>query len=507
MNLSTYRQLDGIAQAELLKKGEISPQELLDTAIKAIELSNPKLNFLAQDLRELANEQLQTLDLQASPLAGVPILLKDLLLQVKGTATQSGTAILKDKIAKRDSALATAYRQAGLIFAGKSTTPELGIHPFTESAFYGDTKNPWDITRTSGGSSGGSGAGVASGAVAIGHGGDGGGSIRIPAAHCGLVGLKPSRGRVSIAPLIDSWEGLVGEHALTRSIRDSAAMLDIATKADGLLPEFYNCPKSEKSYLSIIETPIQPLKIAVCRESFLGGEVAPEVLAGLEHTVKLLENAGHHVEEAKPNLLSPDTFCQLILDLLAGTLANIKHQLSTQIGRKLQSSDVEITTWSVMQLGESISAARVLNARQALLYQARVMAKFHQDYDVLLTPTMPVLAPKLGELRPKDADINFLKLIDKLKLNWTLQYNPIFIKNSRLVQQHVGFTMPFNCTGQPAISLPLYWHEDGLHKLPVGMQFVAPFGREDILLQLGKQLEEIQPWSKRYPDVDVSTIG
>ncbi len=507
MDLSIYRQLDGIGQAELLKKGEISPKELLDTALNAIEKTNPKLNFLAQDLSQLANEQLKTLDLNASPLAGVPILLKDLLIKVKGTPTQSGTALLKNHIAKSDSALATAYRQAGLIFAGKSTTPEFGVHPFTESDFYGDTKNPWDITRTSGGSSGGSGAAVASGAVAIGHGGDGGGSIRIPAAHCGLVGLKPSRGRVCIAPLLDSWEGLVCEHALTRSIRDCAAMLDIATKAKGLLPELYHCPPPEKSYLSLLETPIAPLKIAVCRESFVGGTVAPEVLAGLDSTIKLLENAGHYVEEATPPLLSPDAFNQAILDLLSGTLATIKQQVSQQIGRKLRADDIEITTWAAMQVGENISASRVLSARQMLFSQAKIMAKFHQSYDVLLTPTMPVLAPKLGELRPKSSDLTALKIIDKLKLNWTLQYNPLFIKNSRILQQHVGFTMPFNCTGQPAMSLPLHWHEDKSTQIPVGMQFIAPFGREDILLQLGKQLEEIQPWGQHRPVIDVEHSG
>lgn len=500
MQLSEYRALDGVGLAELIKTKQISPKELLDTAWQAVEKVNPQLNFLCMDMRREAEAQLKDLDINASPLAGVPILLKDLLLDVAGWPTQSGLKALSKFIPGEDSALAAAYRRAGLVFAGKTTLPELGLHPFTESAFYGITRNPWDTSRTPGGSSGGSGAAVAAGAVPIGHGGDGGGSIRIPAAHCGLVGLKPSRGLVSNAPLMEVWGGLVVQHALTRSVRDSAAMLDIAAQAAGIMPDMYAYGASGGFY-ECLKQPLRRLKIAYTDRPFLGGESSAEARAALQHAVKLMAEAGHQVEEARPPLEAPELLNKAVLAVLAADLAALKIALSQVFQVKLSADELEPATWAVMRLGHFVPADQAFAARQLLLAQGQIMAQFHQRYDILLTPTMPVMAPKIGELRPSESDLKALKVINTLKLHFTLAHNPIFQKNSRKLQEHVGFTMPFNCTGQPAINLPLYWHND---TLPIGVQCVAAHGQDALLLQLAQEMENLAPWAQRRAPVDIT---
>ncbi|MFH4415575.1 MAG: amidase [Neisseriaceae bacterium] len=503
MRIDEYCNQDGIGLSEVIRRREVSAHEVLDVAVEAIGLVNPKLNFLAQDMRTEAYAQLENLDINASPLAGVPILLKDLLLENKGWPTQSGLAILSEATAQEDSALAAAYRSAGLLFVGKSTTPQLGLFPFTESEWYGITRNPWDQERTPGGSSGGAGAAVAARAVAIAHGGDGGGSIRIPASHCGLFGLKPSRGRITTAPLLDSWMGCVVQHALTRSVRDSAAMLDIAVKAQGRLSELYRCPPVAGSYLNSLEFPLPRLKIAFTDEPFLGGKVIPEVKAAMDHTIHLLNHAGHHIEEARPHMLPPEQLNPAVLSMLSGLVAAIKRELERELNRPLRARDFEASVWAMVCVGEHSSAGKALAARELLMKQAEVMAKFHEQYDLLLTPTMPVLPPKIASLGPNPKEITALRWLERLGLSWTLPHNPILRANSFKLQQHVGFLLPFNCTGQPAISLPLYWHEG---RLPVGVQLVAPFGREDLLLQLARELEMIQPWQHHIPPIHVGSV-
>lgn len=503
MKWSEYRALDGIALAELLRSKEIFPQEVVQTALYAIEQINPQLNFLALEMSAEALRQISTLNVQASPLAGVPILLKDLLIDVAGFPTQGGIRFLSRQTIAQDSALAAAYRAAGLIFAGKSTTPEFGLHPFTESEFYGITRNPWDVTRTSGGSSGGSAAAVAAGVVPIAHANDGGGSIRIPAAHCGLVGLKPSRGRVCMAPLNEAWQSLVVQHVVTRSVRDSAAMLDIACCTPAGAFELYACPSGER-FTDSLSQPLPRLKIAFTDQPFLGGSCTPEVRASLQHTARLLENLGHHVEEARPTFAPPEILRRAILVLLAGDLAALRRNIKHLFGHILTANDMEMPTWAMMNYGEQVSAGEAFAARQLLLSQASVMQEFHKHYQLLMTPVLPELPPKIGALRPAAHELNAVRWMDRLHLNWIMKYNPLMEIRAAKLQQHVGFTMPFNCTGQPAISLPLYWHED---RLPIGTQFVAPFGEEALLLRLAQELESAQPWSERRAAVDISHVA
>ncbi|PID62868.1 MAG: amidase [Gammaproteobacteria bacterium] len=502
MKLSEYREYDGIGLSKLLYNKQVSPRELLDVCLLAIEEVNPALNFLAQDLRHAAASQLKNINLTASPLAGVPILIKDLVLKYEGTPTCGAVKVLKNANASKNSALADAYLKAGLIFAGKSTTSELGLNTFTQSRHYGETRNPWDTDLSPGGSSGGAGAAVASGAVPIAHGNDGGCSLRSPASHCGLVGLVPSRGRVSNAPDVNVWHGLLCQNAVTRTVRDSAAMLDIATTTQGMPPEMYDCPKANGSFLAKLQQPLRPLKIAVCRTPFFGGEVDPAVLEGVNSTIDLLEEAGHHVEDAGPSFIAPTPFKQAFAEVVFDYFAQLKRDISREIGRKLTADDVEASTWTVMRLGECLSQEQALRAKQLIFSQARATEQLHQHYDLLLTPTLPTLPPESDALRAPVRDLTAFRWIDKLGFTRVLWKSETFRKNSNKLLDYIGFVAPFSCTGQPAITLPLHWHQE---TVPVGMQFVAPVGREDVLLCLGAQLEQMRPWAHRRPSVDITS--
>ncbi|MCP2041463.1 amidase [Neisseria sp. HSC-16F19] len=494
MDTLEYRRHDATALAQLIARGEVSREEVLQAALARLDEVNPQLNLLAQDLRHTLAQQSHS----SGPFAGVPFLLKDLLADMRGIATGSGNRLLATLPAAADSDMVTAYRRAGLVIIGKTTVPEWGLNPYTESEHYGLTRNPWHAGHTPGGSSGGAAAAVAAQVVPAAHGGDGGGSIRIPAANCGVFGLKPSRGRSSIGPVYtDSWQGLVAEHVLTRSVRDSAALLDIAAAAPYSKPPLYHCPTPPLSFSGSLQQPLPRLSIAVCDTPWLGGEVAPAVRAAHADTVALLQSLGHNVESARPAFAPPEILARAMMVLIAGEAAKTAQQLQQRIGRRLRHDDVEAATWVLIVRGRQLSAGEAYWARDVVLEQAHIAAEFHRRHAVLCTPVLPQLPPAVGGLALPPMQQQLTRwLFGRLHLGVLARNNPIIENQALRLMQHIGFTVPFNMSGQPAMSVPLYWHEN---TLPVGSQFVAAHGQEALLLQLAQELEQARPWFHRTP--------
>lgn len=472
--------LDATAQAALVADGQASPLELVDAAIARIEAVNPELNAVITPLFDRARAQAASGALPAGPFRGVPFLLKDLSCHSAGDPFHEGMRFLKERgwTESDDTALAARFRAAGLVVLGKTNTPELGILPTTEPAAYGPTRNPWDTSRSTGGSSGGSAAAVAAGLVPVAHANDGGGSIRIPASECGLVGLKPTRGRVSSAPEFgDVMGGLTCEHVVTRSVRDSAAILDAI---HGMEPgDPFTAPAPTRPYLDEVGDAPGALRIGLMTEAPLGQvSVHADCVAAAETAAKLLESLGHHVEVSHPSALDdPEYTGHFITNWAAGAAWNLDYW-SRRTGVEVTAGDVEPLTWALADLGRAATAAQWLSAREHLQANAREMASWWvEGFDLLLTPTIAEPPPPLGTFdSPPDNPLHGLFRAAEL----------------------VPFTPPFNVTGQPAISLPLHWTDEGL---PIGVQLVAAFGREDVLFRVAAQLEEAQPWSGRRPPV------
>lgn len=500
MNYQEYRQYDAVGLAQLIRKGQVSSDEVLQAALRRLDEVNPHLNLLALDLREHCRAEPYPQNPDA-PLSGVPFLLKDLLADWQGTPTASGSLLLQNHIAQADSHLAAAYRAAGLRVFGKTTLPEWGLMPYTESQAYGITRNPWHTDHISGGSSGGAAAAVAAGVVPAAHGGDGGGSIRLPAHNCGLFGLKPTRGRASSGPLLaESWQGLVCEHVLTRSVRDSAILLDIAasTQKHGL----YACATPpEGGYFAALASgslKSPQYRIAYHLDSWLGGDIDPAVRTACEHSLKLLADAGHHIEAATPAFAHPDILGRAMFVILAAETAKLYHIAPQLIGRPLTWRDVEPATWALIAQGRQLSGAEVAWARHLMFEQQHAADAFFTQYDFLLTPVCPRTTPKVTELAPDPTQLKISSLLfGRLGLSWLMKNNPLIERESIKALQYVGFTAPINISGNPAMSVPLYQH----NSLPIGTHIIAARGREDLLLQLAAELEQHQPWAHLEPPI------
>ncbi len=471
--------LDATAQAELVATGQASPLELVDAAIERIERINPQLNAVITPLFDSARAQAGGA-LPDGPFRGVPFLLKDLSCHSAGDPFHEGLAFLKDRgwTEATDTALAARFRAAGLVVLGKTNTPELGILPTAEPVAYGPTRNPWDLTRSTGGSSGGSAAAVAAGLAPVAHANDGGGSIRIPASECGLVGLKPSRGRVSLAPEFgDVMGGLTCEHVVSRSVRDTAAILDAT---HGMEPgDPFTAPAPDRPYLAEVGADPGSLRIGIMPTAPLGQiTVHPDCVEATEAAGRLLESLGHRVEVSHPEALDDADYTgHFITNWAAGAAWSLDYW-SRRTGTQITASDVEPLTWALAELGRSSTAAAWLWAREWLQVNSREMASWWTEgFDLLLTPTIAEPPPPLGSFdSPSDNPLHGLFRAAEI----------------------VPFTPPFNVSGQPAISLPLHWNEAGL---PIGVQLVAAFGREDLLLRVAAQVESAQPWSDRRPPV------
>jgi amidase len=490
-----YDQFDGLGLAELVKRSEVSARELALTAIERIEALNPRVNAV---IHTLYDDALRTADAPSGdgPFAGVPFLIKDLLSWYAGAPIRSGSRILEGFIAPHDSELVRRYKRAGVVILGKTNTPEFGLTPFTEPELFGPTRNPWDLTRTSGGSSGGSAAAVASGMVPLAGGGDGGGSIRIPASCCGIFGLKPTRGRTPTGPIEGQlWDGAAIEHVLTRSVRDSAAMLDAISAPEAGAP--YGIVAPERPFLDEVTTEPGRLRIAFTDKPLLGDHMAPDCTAALRDTATLLESLGHTVVEASPPL-DRDEFLHAFLLMVCAQSAADLIDSEAVTGRRASPANVEIATWALALLGRSYSAGEMAHARRRLERVGRAVGRWFDGYefDVLLTPTLTTPPFVIGALQPPGHERVALKALGALRAGNVLRLGGALDKAAKRVFDWIACPPLFNVTGQPAMSIPLAWNAAGL---PIGMHFAGRFGDEATLFRLAGQLEAARPWFGRRP--------
>ncbi|MBS0275256.1 MAG: amidase [Proteobacteria bacterium] len=474
MPFAEYDKHDALGLGALVKQRMVSASELVDEALARAERINPKINaiiFKAFDAARAVAKK-NTSD---GPFSGVPMLLKDMRAGAVGMPTRNGSRMMPPIPADHDATLVTRYRTAGLIPLGKTNVPEFGILPVSESKLYGPARNPWNLDHTPGGSSGGSAAAVAAGIVPLAHATDGGGSIRIPASCCGLVGLKVSRGRITQGPdNADSTAGLSVDNCVTRSVRDCAAMLDLSSTPDFSDPYF--APPQQGSYLEGIKTPPTKLKIAVSTSNYRGAPFHPDVADAVQKAAKLCEQLGHTVEEAKPAVNSEEMTTAFMV--LWATASAFGIETLTQLtGQKPSLDNLEGLTLGLYERGKSIPATKQIWAQQAMYRVARLMGKFHEHYDLWLTPTLAQPPLKIGTVDIDEQNIEkaFAPIID-----------------------YVPFTATQNATGQPAINLPLHWNNQNL---PIGVQFVARNGGEMTLLQLAAQIEQAQPWFDKRPQI------
>lgn len=465
--------LDATACAELVRSGDASPRELVDAAIARIERHNAELGAVIEPLYAQARAAAE--DPPAGPFRGVPILVKDICATVGGALHTAGLLPLKRAGFRvpHDSYLVAALRRAGFLVVGKTNTSELGILPSTEPPAWPPSRNPYDPTRTTGGSSGGSAAAVASGMVPIAHGNDGGGSIRIPSSCCGLFGLKPSRGRISLGP--DHGEingGLVSEHVLTRSVRDSAAVLDLLAGPEPGDP--YAAPPQPTPYAAELTAPPRPLRIGFATRRLMpGGAMAeshPDCVAAVVHAARLLDALGHHVDPVEIDALHDPEWVPRFLTIWVVGVATELDEAARTLGRAIEPRELEPLTWALGELGRMITGPGYAEAWRWLHRAARRIAAYWTRYDLWLTPTVTEPPPPLGAFRSPEDD----------------PLAGIF-----RAAEFAPFTAPFNATGQPACSLPLYRNAAGL---PIGVQLVAAYGREDLLLRVSAQLEAAQPF-------------
>jgi amidase len=450
--------LDATAQAELVRNNEVHPRQLVEQAIERIERLDPQLNVMVHRQYERARRDAEGA-LPDGPFRGVPFLFKDYRCREAGEPYTMGMRALRDVgfHASSDAPLALAFRAAGLIPLGRTNTPELACVGTCEPEAFGPTHNPWDGSRTPGGSSGGSAAAVAARLVAAAHANDISGSIRIPAAHCGLVGLKPSRGRIIASTAGDARTGMNIEGVVTHSVRDTAALLD-AISVTGSAP-----------LLPAVSRPLSPLRVGLCTQAFNGSTVDPENAAAAEHCASLLEGLGCGVEISSPSPLSDPAFWKAAAALLAVNLTVEIDTWSAKLGRELGADDLEPTTWRLACAGRAVGGAELLAAQSLLIEHTNLAGDWWERFDLLVTPTTGGGPTFLGD--------------------YTKGYES---------GRGSAFTRPFNVTGQPAISVPLGWPADGL---PRGVQLIAPFGLDDRLISIAAALEAVEPWADRRATV------
>lgn len=490
---SEYHKCDGLGLAELVRTRQITPADLVEEAISRIEAHNQKINAVICKLYDQARAAAKG-ELPDGPFKGVPFLLKDMHAAVQGAPTSCGTRMLKDVPQPHDSEIVRRYRAAGVIILGKTNVPEFSLLPYTEPEAFGPAHNPWDLSRTPGGSSGGSAAAVAARLAPLSGGADGGGSIRIPASCCGVFGLKPTRGRTPTGPDIgDIWRGFAQEHVLTRSVRDSAAMLDAIAGPDVGAP--YWAPPQKRPFLQEVTTEPGRLRIAFTWKPFLGHDVHEDCRKGLEATVRLLEQLGHELVEAAPQI-DREAFAIAFLTMIAAETRDEVDWAAGLAGRKMSFSDFETGTSALALIGQASSAGDYAKALNYMMATARGVGRFFEDYDVLLTPTLAQPPVPIGSLQPSGAERLMVGLIGRLNAAWVLNALGIIKPLADKTFDFMPYTPVFNVTGQPAMSVPLYWNEAGL---PIGMHFVGRFGDEATLFRLAGQLERAQPWFDRTP--------
>jgi amidase len=480
MNVAEYSRCDGVALAELVRKREVSPKELAYLFLEAVEKVNPRINAVI----EVYADRIEGLDdqtISAGTFTGVPFLMKDIGAGESGRHQEMGSRLMKGRVADTDSFLTTLFKNAGLTLLGRTTTPEFALGISTESVLTGATCNPWNLETMAGGSSGGSAASVASGIAPIAHGSDNGGSIRIPASACGLIGLKPSRGRVTLGPDIgEPWPGMLQEFVLSRTIRDTALMLDaVSTPAPG---DPFIITQPSRPYAQEVNASTESLRIAWTKDSWQPGiSVDSEVVRCLEHVVSECERAGHELVEASP-VFEYEEYLRATCTAWAFGMYVGMDMFGGALGRKVSEETVEPVMLSFYNYSKGLTAADMFMTEFVLNKFRRTFGKFFEQYDLLLTPTLIKLPEPLGKYSKMRTDLDyvgFMRLCDETKV----------------------FTSAANVTGQPAITLPLGQSQSGL---PIGVQFIARFGEESTLIRLASSLEQAMPWSDRIPPVHAS---
>ncbi len=491
--LEDYQQYDAIGLAELIRRGDVSALELTDTAIATIEQINPKLNAVTHKFFQQAREQAQQA-LSAGPLAGVPFLIKDSLCSMQAKPMLFGSAYLAGLKRRFDADIIRRYRAAGLLLLGRTNTPEFGLSPVTEPQFTGVTANPWDLSVTAGGSSGGAAAAVASGMVPAAHGSDGGGSLRIPASCCGLFALKPSRGRVVMGPEVKRMlQGGIIDHVISRSVRDSALLLDVTLQRDS--QAIFFVPPPPQPYADSIKQPPKRLRIAVSTQPFFHATVHDDCKRAVEQAAKLCQSLGHHVEWAEPSIDTDAAEAAIVNAFVAEATVLIK-RIEKERGRPPRWNELEPPTRLVRRIGQALPASAFVEAMHCWDRLSASVSDFLTDFDVLLTPTLAQPPLPTGLLQPnlfEHLALNFLSLLPIKALT------DIAIREvNKKVFNFIAFTPLFNMTGHPAMSVPLYWNQANL---PIGVQFAARIGADDQLLALAAELESAQPWWHKRPTV------
>jgi len=477
MNLAEYAGHDGIALAKLIGKEEISVQEVAECMLEGHDKINPSINAIVEIYEDRVKNGSQFL-LTDRIFSGVPFFLKDLGATEAGRRQEMGSRLARGLVAHTEAYLTTRFKEAGALILGRTATPELGFAATTESILTGATRNPWDPNLIAGGSSGGSAAAVAAGIIPVAHASDGGGSIRIPAACCGVVGLKPSRGRITCGPDFDEGLfGLVQEFVVSRTVRDTAAMLDAVSRpAPG---EPYVIVQPSRPFLEEVDVPPGKLRIAFTAESWTGVGVNPEIAGCVEQIARVCETMGHHVEAAKPEVDLQPYFSALGV-FWGASMRYACDRLALRMKRPVDRHHLEPVTLKVYENAAKFSTADVIRARAALNFTRRQMGAFFERYDLLLTPTIAQLPVPVGTI-DQNQEVSLEKWLEG-----TSQFN--------------AFTSLFNATGLPAISLPLCQSSAGL---PIGIQFAARFGEEDLLIRIAGAFEQALPWADRKPPIHV----
>ncbi len=492
MTYEAYRQYDALGLAELVRRGEVSAETLLALAIERAEAVNPRLNAIIHWRLERALEEARQVHREA-PFAGVPFLVKDLGMEIEGMPMCVGSRAYARYRSVRDSEVVKKMKRAGLIIFGKTNTPEFGLTPYTEPRAYGPTRNPWNEAYSTGGSSGGSAAAVAAGVVPMASANDGGGSTRIPASCCGLFGLKPTRGRVSWAPLMgEMWSGAAIEHCVSRTVRDSAAYLDaIQGPAPG---DPYAIEPPKRPYLQEVQTPPGCLRIGYSLEHTMGFPVDDACQQAVLRVVDILRAEGHEVAEV-PLPYRREDLAEAFLVVITGELGGDMRMLEQFLGRPVRPSDVEPSTYALYLLGQSFSAADYTHAKRQWSFISQRIAAFHEKYDLLLTPTLARRPIRIGSLQPTATEERLMRVVNTLRLGAAVKASIQSLADK--IYDYMPWTPFANITGQPSMSVPALRTPE--ENLPIGVMFTARLGEEDVLFRLAGQLEKAIRWNEVWP--------
>lgn len=480
MNLAEYSRCDGVALADLVQMGEVTPKELAHLFLEAVEKANPKINAVIEVYLDRI-EAFEDESFSNGPFSGVPFLMKDIGAGEMGRLQESGSRLMRGHVADKDSFLTTLFKKAGLTLLGRTTTPEFALGISTESELAGVTCNPWNPDIMGGGSSGGAAASVAAGIVPMAHGSDNGGSIRIPASACGLVGLKPSRGRVTLGPDIgELWPGMLQEFVLSRTVRDTAVMLDAVSRP--LLGDPFIIKQPSRPYVQELNAPTEKLRIAWTTDPWQPeGSVDSEVVHCVEQVVSHCEDAGHELVQLSPTFDYEEYFHAVCVAWAFGVYIGMD-MFAAAMGRKVSEETVEPVMMSFYEYSQGLTAADMFMAEFALNQFRRTFGEFFQQYDLLLTPTLNQLPAPHGKYSKMRRDLgyeDYMGLCEETKVHTTVA----------------------NVTGQPAITLPLGQSRSGL---PIGIQFMARFGEEGTLIRLASSLEREISWHHRIPPIHAS---